>query len=195
MFGTNRLTPELILRAYCMGIFPMGDNDGSIRWYSPDPRCILDLEKFHASRRLLRTYRHGQFELHVNSAWSEVLQCCAQRETTWITQQIFEAYTQLHELGLAHSVEAYKDGKLAGGLYGVSLGGAFMGESMFHKETDASKVCLVYLVERLKQRGFILLDCQFMTDHLATFGAMNLQRDEYLKRLQRALQLDCKFVD
>lgn len=173
----------------------MGSDDGSIRWYAPDPRCILDLENFHISHRLARTYKKGKFEVRVNSAWHQVLQECAARDTTWITAQITQAYTQLHELRFAHSVEAYSDGQLVGGLYGVSIGGAFMGESMFHKKTDASKVCLVYLVERLKARGFVLLDCQFMTSHLATFGAIDISRDEYMARLQEALKRECKFAD
>jgi len=188
------LTPELLLRAYCNGIFPMGDDaSDEIRWYSPNPRCIFDLETFHPSKRLMRTYRHGGFEFRINSAWTEVLQHCAARESTWITAQIYDAYSQLNALGFAHSVEAYKDGQLAGGLYGVSVGGAFMGESMFHLVTDASKLALVYLVERLKERGFVLLDTQFMTDHLATFGATNISRDQYLERLNHALTLQCKF--
>jgi leucyl/phenylalanyl-tRNA--protein transferase len=185
-------TPELIVKAYCMGVFPMGDEDG-IRWYSPDPRCIIDLNEFHASSRLMRTYRKKLFDLRVNTAWEEVLHECAQRESTWITDDIFKTYTELHQLGLAHSVEAYYEGKLAGGLYGVSLGGAFMGESMFHRVTDASKVALVYLVERLKAHGFILLDCQYMTDHLRTFNARLISRDEYLIRLRKALELRCRF--
>ncbi len=188
-----QLTPELLLRAYAMGVFPMGDESGAIAWYSPDPRCIFDLERFHVPRRLLRTIRQGGFEMAVNGAWSEVLRSCAERDTTWINEEICHAYTRLHEMGYAHTVEAYKDGKLAGGLYGVAIGGAFFGESMFHKVTDASKVCLVYLVERLKQRGFRLLDSQYMTSHLSTFGAVTISRQEYLLRLEQALRLDCRF--
>lgn len=188
-----KLTPEMIIKAYSMGIFPMGDDDGRIRWYSPDPRCIFDFDTFHVPKRLARTYRSGVFEMRVNYAWDAVLAHCANRDTTWITPQIFSAYRKLHELGMAHTVEAYKDGKLVGGLYGVSVGGAFMGESMFHTETDASKVCLVYLVQRMKERGFVLLDSQFMTDHLATLGAIEIPRDEYLERLRRALVLKCQF--
>lgn len=187
------LTTEMLLRAYCLGIFPMGGDDGEIRWYSPDPRCIIDLDTFHVSKRLDRTYRRGLFELKVNSAWNTVIRECAKRDTTWISEEIVQAYTKLHKLGYAHSVEAYKDGVLAGGLYGVSLGGAFMGESMFHWVTDASKVCLVFLVERLKQRGYVLLDCQYMTDHLRTFGASLVSRDDYLLRLGQALPLNCFF--
>ena len=171
----------------------MGDEDG-IRWYSPNPRCIIDLDEFHASQRLMRTYRKGLFDLRVDTAWDKVVRECARRETTWITEDIFEAYTSMHRMGLAHSVEAFRDEELVGGLYGVSLGGAFMGESMFHTATDASKVCLVYLIERLKERGYVLLDCQYMTEHLRTFSAKLISRDEYTSRLQAALRLNCRFA-
>jgi leucyl/phenylalanyl-tRNA--protein transferase len=188
------LTPELIIRAYSMGVFPMGDeNTDEIRWYSPDPRCIFDFDNFHVPKRLARTYRQQIFEMRVNYAWKDVLLHCANRETTWITGKIYDAYTELHRAGFAHTVEAYYEGKLAGGLYGVTIGGAFMGESMFHTVTDASKICLVFLVERLKERGFVLLDSQFMTTHLATLGAKDISRDEYIRRLQKALTLSCKF--
>lgn len=186
-------TKDLVLSAYSQGIFPMGHDDGTIRWYSPDPRCIFDFDKFHVPRRLMRTYKSGKFEMRVNSAWKEVLKACADRDSTWITDDIFRVYTQMHEAGFAHSVEAYYEGKLAGGLYGVSIGGAFMGESMFHNVTDASKISLIYLVERLKSRGFVLLDSQYMTDHLSTLGAVLISRQEYLRRLDRALYLDCRF--
>lgn len=174
----------------------MGDeHTGEIRWYSPNPRCIFDFDHFHVPSRLARTYRSGKFDMRVNTAWEAVMRHCADRESTWITDKIFDAYTQLHRMGLAHSVEAYnQDGKLAGGLYGVSIKGAFFGESMFHLETDASKVALVYLVERMKARGYTLLDSQFMTTHLATFGAVNISRDDYLRRLGYALARDCTFA-
>ena len=189
----EQFNKELVLNAYSQAIFPMGHDDGSIRWYSPDPRCIFDLNTFHAPKRLLRTYRTGKFELRVNSAWDEVLRCCADRDSTWITDDIFRVYTELHQDGYAHSVEAYYQGELAGGLYGVSIGGAFMGESMFHKVTDASKICLVYLVERMKERGFVLLDTQYITEHLSTFNATLIPRVEYLRLLDNALTLDCRF--
>jgi leucyl/phenylalanyl-tRNA--protein transferase len=191
------LTPELLLRAYASGIFPMGDQTGEIKWYSPDPRCIFDLDNFHIPKRLQRTYNHGNFEIGINSAWSEVMAHCSRRDTdsgVWITDDIIDAYTNLHKLGFAHSVETYIDGKLAGGLYGVCVRGAFMGESMFHIERDASKIALVFLVNRLKERGFKLLDTQFSTPHLKTFGATLVSRERYLLRLQEALKLDCTFV-
>ncbi len=189
----DEFTPELVIRAYASGIFPMGDDNGPIRWYSPDPRCVIDLYDFHIPKRLARTYRQGIFDIKINSAWEAVMRKCAERESTWITEDIFRVYTQLHKLGAAHSVEAYYDGKLAGGLYGVSLGGAFMGESMFHEVTDASKVCLVFLVEHLKERGFILLDSQFMTSHLSTFNAQLISKAEYLALLRKALPIQAKF--
>jgi leucyl/phenylalanyl-tRNA---protein transferase len=191
------LTPELLVRAYASGIFPMGDQSGDVRWYSPDPRCIFDLETFSPSKRLMRTYRQGVFELRINSAWPAVLQHCSREGTdqgVWITDEIVEAYTNLNRLGFAHSVEAFNDGKLAGGLYGVSIRGGFFGESMFHIERDASKICLVYLIERLKERGFTLLDCQYMTPHLHSLGAISITRDEYLRRLNKAMMLDRSFI-
>lgn len=194
---SERLTPELLIRAYSMGIFPMGDSRdprAPVRWYAPDPRCVLDLDNFHIPRRLARTVRQQKFEIKMDSAWREVMELCAARPDTWITDDIFDVYTELHRQGLAHSVEAYFDGVLAGGLYGVSLGGAFMGESMFHTVTDASKVALVYLVERMKARGFVLLDCQFMTDHLKKFGALDIPQAEYLARLQKAIEMDVSLV-
>jgi leucyl/phenylalanyl-tRNA--protein transferase len=188
------LAVDLILQAYGSGIFPMGDDDGSISWYSPDPRCIIDLQNFHASSRLLRKYHGNLYEIRVNTAWDEVLRACASRQTTWINEEIIAAYTKLHQLEYAHSVEAFLGDQLVGGLYGVSIGGAFMGESMFHTATDASKICLVFLVERLRQRGFSLLDCQYMNEHLRQFGAVLISREEYLQRLEQAVSLDCHFV-
>ena len=192
---SQRLTPQLLLQAYSMGVFPMGDSNNPkapVKWYAPDPRCIFDLENFHIPKRLARTYRGGKFEYKINGAWHEVMAYCAARADTWITDEIFEAYTALHNMGRAHSVEAYYEGELAGGLYGVSVGGAFMGESMFHLVTDASKCALVFLVERMCERGFTLLDCQFMTGHLSTFGALEVPQVEYEERLKKALLLDRK---
>ena len=173
----------------------MGERGGRISWHSPDPRCIFDLDDFHTPKRLARTIRQGNFEVKVNHNWDTVIRKCAERKSTWITEPIIAVYTRLHEAGFAHSVEAYADGKLAGGLYGVSLGGAFFGESMFHEVTDASKVSLVFLVERMRARNFTLLDSQFMTEHLSTFAAVNIRRDDYMERLHRALLLDCRFGD
>jgi leucyl/phenylalanyl-tRNA--protein transferase len=186
------LTPELLEMAYRQGIFPMADR-GTIRWYSPDPRGIIDLKSFHLPRRLARTIRQGLFEIVINRNFEAVIRACASREETWINEEIVQAYTALHRLGKAHSVEAYSEGLLAGGLYGVALGGAFMGESMFTLRRDASKVCLAFLVERLKDRGYVLLDTQFITSHLQRFGAVEISRHAYLIHLEKALALDCRF--
>jgi leucyl/phenylalanyl-tRNA--protein transferase len=198
------LEPEILLNAYRQGIFPMGEaDDNQIRWYSPDPRTIIDLADFHVPKRLARTVRHSAFEIRMDTAFEKVITLCSrQRESAekslladgiWITDEIIEAYTKLHQLKIAHSVEAFEAGKLVGGLYGVAINGAFMGESMFHIARDASKVCLVHLVEHLKARNFALLDCQYMTGHLHRFGAKEISKKEYLVRLAVALKLDCKF--
>lgn len=170
----------------------MGD-EGGISWYSPDPRAVFPLERFHVPKSLAKTVRQGKFEIRVDTAFEEVLRGCAGRDSTWITEEVHEAYAALHRLGLAHSVEAWRDGELAGGLYGVALGGAFMGESMFSRQTDASKVCLVFLVDRLRERGFTLLDSQFPTEHLMKFGQALIPRAEYQRQLREALKLPGRF--
>ncbi len=191
----QRLTSELLVRAYCMGAFPMADPaDGSISWYAPDPRAVIPLERFHVPRSLARTIRRGRFEVRVNTAFAAVIGSCAARDETWISADVARAYTELHRLGLAHSVEVWEGGALAGGLYGVALGGAFFGESMFSRVADASKVTLVALVERLRTRGFTLLDTQFQTPHLARFGTEEIPREVYLTRLAAALALERSFV-
>ncbi|GMV97228.1 MAG: leucyl/phenylalanyl-tRNA--protein transferase [Phycisphaerae bacterium] len=189
------LTPDVLVAAYSQGVFPM-DVEGRICWFSPDPRTIIPLESFHVARSLGRVCRRGVFEVRVNTAFREVMLGCADRaEGTWISEEILEAYGELHRLGLAHSVETWQDGELAGGVYGVALGGAFFGESMFHRRTDASKVALVALVERLKARGYVLFDVQYTTAHLKRFGAVEIPRRLYLKRLAGALALPVTFVD
>jgi leucyl/phenylalanyl-tRNA---protein transferase len=187
------IPPELLEEAYRQGIFPMGDEEGLIHWYSPDPRTIIEPNRFHIPRRLSRTIHRRKFEITINRNFEGVVRGCANREETWISEEIVAAYTSLHRLGKAHSVEAYHEGGLAGGIYGVSLGGAFMGESMFTRVTDASKVCLAYLVNRLKERGYALFDVQFTTPHLKRFGAIEIPRSEYHLRLQKALRLSCRF--
>jgi leucyl/phenylalanyl-tRNA--protein transferase len=191
------LTPQLLLSAYCQGVFPMADARGRIGWYDPDPRAILPLDAFHVPRRLARTLRNGPFEVRVDSAFQAVMQACAEpapgREQTWITPELVAAYTALHELGFAHSVECWRAERLVGGLYGVAVGGLFAGESMFSHETDASKVALVRLVERLQRGGFILLDTQFTTEHLERFGVMEIPRREYRRRLAQALAVEATF--
>lgn len=191
----QELTPDILLSAYARGIFPMADPDGGINWYSPDPRAILPLETFHVSRTLRQRVRQERFQIRVDTSFECVMRECADRqEGTWISRDIVEAYCHLHGLGFAHSVEAWLEDKLVGGLYGVTLKGAFFGESMFHSETDASKVALVHLVERMRSRGFSLLDVQFVTPHLEQFGVTAVPRDEYLALLGKALQQDCRFV-
>jgi leucyl/phenylalanyl-tRNA--protein transferase len=186
-----QLTPQLLLSAYCEGVFPMAQADGEIDWYDPDPRAILPLDAFHVSRRLARVVKAAVFEIRVDSAFTAVMQACAApapgRETTWINEEIINAYTELHRLGFAHSVECWRDGRLVGGLYGVAVQGLFAGESMFSHAPDSSKVALVHLVERLRAGGFQLLDTQYMTDHLRKFGAIEIPAAEYRRRLGRAL--------
>lgn len=191
-----RLNTDLVLRAYREGIFPMALEDGEIGWFSPDPRGIIPLETFHVPHRLARAVRHGAFEVRIDTAFERVMRECAARgdDDTWISDEIIECYVSLHEEGFAHSVEAWQEGALAGGLYGVHVGGAFFGESMFHRVTDASKVALVALVERMRARGFALLDIQWLTPHLEQFGAIEIARSDYLLRLRDALERNCVFV-
>ena len=193
------LPPDLLLSAYANGWFPMAVGDGEIRWFSPDPRGIFPLDRFHVPRRLARVIRRGAFTIHINRSFDEVIRACAVADRdddggTWIDQQIYESYCALHRAGFAHSVEAWFEGRLAGGLYGVALGGAFFGESMFHVVTDASKVALVALVDRLNARGFTLLDTQWTTGHLEQFGALDIPRRQYLELLAEAIEKDCEFV-
>ena len=188
------LTVELLEACYRAGAFPMADGYGRIEFYRSDPRSILEFEDLHVSKSLGRVIRKGVYEIRVDRDFEGVVRACAEREETWINAEIIAAYTSLHRAGKAHSVEAYKDGRLVGGLYGVTLGGAFMGESMFSRGRDASKVCLVYLVERLRDRGYALLDCQIQNDHLASLGAREIPGWLYGERLRQALLLDRSFV-
>ena len=189
------LSPSLLVGAYEAGYFPMAMDDGEIRWYSPDPRGVLPLDRFHAPRRLLRVVRSGRFEISVDRAFREVMEGCAadRQEGTWISAEILDSYCAMHERGLAHSVEVWGGGELAGGLYGVSLNGAFFGESMFHRVSDASKVALWTLVERLRDAKFRLLDIQWLTPFLASCGAVEIPRSEYLAVLAEALVSDTRF--
>jgi leucyl/phenylalanyl-tRNA--protein transferase len=189
------IAPDLLIAAYEEGVFPMALEDGSIGWFSPDPRGILPLQTFHTPARLARSIRHGGWTIRLDTAFEAVVRACAKRreDGTWISEEIVESYVALHRLGRAHSVEVWRGDALAGGLYGVHLGGAFFGESMFHRERDASKVALVALVEILRARGFTLLDTQWTTPHLEQFGAMEIPRKEYLRRLKQALRVDATF--
>ncbi|MBM4169289.1 MAG: leucyl/phenylalanyl-tRNA--protein transferase [Ignavibacteria bacterium] len=189
------IDPHFLLVAYRNGYFPMADSkEGEIAWYSPERRGIIDLESFSVPRSLRRVLRQESFQVRINAAFEQTIRACADREETWISEEIVECYLELHRQGYAHSVEAWKDGLLAGGLYGVALGGAFFGESMFSKEPDASKVALAVLVGRLRERGFVLLDTQFVTEHLSRYGAIEISRMDYLLQLQKALVLDVLFV-
>lgn len=188
------LPPDLLLHAYREGVFPMALENGELGWFSPDPRAIIPLdEQFHIPHGLKRTLKKRPFKIRFDHAFREVMLGCADRPTTWISRGILDSYVRLHQMGHAHSVEAWKDGQLAGGLYGVAVGGAFFGESMFSRITDASKVALVALVERLRAKGFLLLDTQWVTGHLKTFGAHEIPRRAYLQRLRRATALPCRF--
>lgn len=188
------IDPDLLLKGYRMGVFPMAASNGDIHWFSPERRGILPIEGFHVPHGLRRVLRRRIFEVRCNTAFAKVVRACANREETWISSEIAASYTHLNRLGHAHSVEAWRDGCLAGGLYGVAIGGAFFGESMFHRETDASKVALAGLVRHLAQRGFQLLDTQWLTPHLARFGAIELPRLDYLNLLERALELPVTFL-
>jgi leucyl/phenylalanyl-tRNA--protein transferase len=193
-----RLSPELLISAYCQGIFPMSGPDGAIRWYDPEPRAIIPLDTFYVPRRLARTVRNGGFEIRSDTCFPEVMRLCALpapgRETTWISDEMIAAYTELHSLGFAHSVEAWHDGRLVGGLYGVAIRGLFAGESMFSFERDASKVALVHLVERLRAGGYVLLDTQYVVGtHMLQFGTIEISRSEYRRRLTHALTIDAHF--
>lgn len=187
------IAPELLLQGYRLGVFPMAMPDDSIAWFSPDPRAIIPLQDFHVPHGLRRVALKKTFEIKVDHRFGDVIRGCAQRKDTWINQEIIASYEQLHALGFAHSVEAWRDGKLAGALYGVAVGGAFFGESMFHRVTDASKIALVGLVERLRAHKFALLDTQWLTPHLKQFGAAEVSRNHYLKLLRRAVELPCEF--
>ncbi|HEY2434989.1 MAG TPA: leucyl/phenylalanyl-tRNA--protein transferase [Vicinamibacterales bacterium] len=185
-----------LLNAYASGWFPMAATPGDIRWYSPDPRGIIPLDTFHVPSRLTRTLRSRGFEIRVDTAFRDVIEACAARrddDGNWIDAEIVESYCALHDKGFAHSMETWRDGQLAGGLYGVALGGAFFGESMFHRVTDASKAALVALVEHLRRRGFVLLDTQWVTDHLVQFGAIEVPRRRYLRLLDEALAAGVTF--
>ena len=190
------LSTERLLTAYGHGIFPMAVNKrGDIRWFSPDPRAVIPLdERFHVPHGLKRVLKKSRFTVTVDQDFEGVIRACATMHgATWISNEIVRAYSELHRQGFAHSVEARLDGELAGGLYGVHIRGAFFGESMFHRATDASKIALVALVERLRAGGFLLLDTQWTTPHLEQFGTVEIPREDYLKLLEAALRRDCAF--
>ncbi|WP_069880585.1 leucyl/phenylalanyl-tRNA--protein transferase [Bosea sp. BIWAKO-01] len=193
------ITPEILLRAYAAGIFPMAESadDPNLFWVEPEVRGVIPLANFHLPSRLARTLRADPFEIRVDTAFEQVIAACAEarpdRPDTWINTRIRALFGALHQLGHAHSVECWRDGKLVGGLYGLSLGAAFFGESMFHRATDASKVALVHLVARLKRGGYRLLDAQFQTAHLAQFGTQEVPREAYRMLLEAAIAHDAEW--
>ncbi len=193
------ITPQLLLRAYAAGIFPMAEaaDDPTLMWIEPDMRGVIPLDDFHLSRRMARTMRSTTFTITADKDFGQVMDTCAQsvadRPSTWINAQIHELYRELHEMGYCHSVEVWDGEALVGGLYGVSLGTAFFGESMVSRARDASKIALVHLVERLKAGGYTLLDTQFITDHLRQFGAIEIAKDDYHGLLEHALQAQADF--
>jgi leucyl/phenylalanyl-tRNA--protein transferase len=195
----SQLTPQILLRAYAAGIFPMAESrdDPKLYWIDPEMRGLLPLDKLHVPKSLKRTLRRGEFEVKCNIAFQEVMRGCAEatpeRPNTWINAEIVSLYDNLYAMGHAHSVECWKDGKLVGGLYGVALGAAFFGESMFSRVPDASKVALVHLVARLKAGGYRMLDTQFVTTHLRRFGVVEVSRGEYHRRLGEALKIQAEF--
>ncbi len=197
--GTPELTPDILLRTYAAGIFPMAESaeDPTLCWVDPETRGILQLEKFRVARGLQRKLRRGLFEVRCDAAFEEVVRACAaktsERPTTWINEEIIRLYLGVHAMGHAHSVECWEDGELAGGLYGVCIGGAFFGESMFSRATDASKIALAHLVARLRRGGYRLLDTQFATSHLEQFGVTEIGRGEYQVILSSALAADASF--
>lgn len=195
----DHISPDLLLRAYANGVFPMAENadDPEVFWVRPEMRGIIPLDSFHIPKSLRKTVRQGRFTTRFNSDFAGVIAGCAEanegRPSTWINEPIRLAYGELFRRGHCHTVEAWRDGLLVGGLYGVTLGGVFFGESMFSRETDASKVCLVHLVHRLYERGFVLLDTQFTTEHLKRFGAIDVPRGKYERLLEAALHKSARF--
>jgi leucyl/phenylalanyl-tRNA--protein transferase len=193
------ITPQILLRAYAAGVFPMAESaeDNALYWVEPEFRGILPLDRFHVSHSLSKTVRRRRFEVRVDTAFAEVIGGCAEktndRRSTWINSRIRALYTQLHRMGFCHSVETWREGQLKGGLYGVRIGAAFFGESMFSRERDASKVALVHLVARLKAGGFQLLDAQFINDHLKQFGAIEVARASYQRMLDKAIEGEADF--
>jgi leucyl/phenylalanyl-tRNA--protein transferase len=188
---TLQLSPATVLQGYRLGAFPMADPTcgDAVGWYAPDPRAILPIDDFHVSTNLEKLVDRGVFDVASDAAFEDVVRACADRDTTWISEEIIRVYTELHRAGYAHSVECRVGGRLAGGLYGVAIGGAFFGESMFHRVSNASKVALVHLVRKLRQGGFALLDTQYATPHLEQFGVLEIPRSRYERLLNRALHV------
>ncbi|WP_234735836.1 leucyl/phenylalanyl-tRNA--protein transferase [Tellurirhabdus bombi] len=193
----QRLSADDLIYGYINGIFPMADADNSLYWYSPEPRAIIPLDTYKPAKSLRPVLNKNTFEVRIDTDFEQVMRYCASPrydgDSTWISDEIVEAYVELHQLGLAHSVEAYIDNRLVGGLYGVSLGAAFFGESMFYHVPDASKVAFHYLIQILRNQGFELLDTQFINDNVRRFGAVEIPRAEYMKMLKQVIQKKARF--
>tara|TARA_B100001971_G_C18164381_1_gene523300 strand:+ start:488 stop:1150 length:663 start_codon:yes stop_codon:yes gene_type:complete len=194
----GNLSPKRLLSAYRQGIFPWYSENQPIFWWSLDPRGIIPLDDFHVGATLIKVLKRKIFEIKINTAFEDVMRACAVRsdgsESGWITEEMISAYTELHRLGNAHSIESWRNGKLVGGVYGIAIGGLFAAESMFYLESNASKIALTALVERMKETGFTLFDCQMVTNVTKRMGAIEISREEYLKQLNKALLQNCKFI-
>lgn len=188
------ITPEMVKNAYEVGYFPMAESyNGRIYWHSPDPRAIFPLGRLKPPKSLSKKLRHGEFQFTVNEEFHQVIVSCSLREDTWINDSIIDIYAELHDEGIAHSVETWHDGQLVGGLYGIALGGAFFGESMFNTISDAAKAAFYFLVQRLRERNFILLDSQYLNPFTAQLGAIEINRNKYMKILHKAINLPISF--
>jgi leucyl/phenylalanyl-tRNA--protein transferase len=199
MENTNSLSTDQLIYAYASGVFPMADAaTGEIHWYRPDPRALIPIDTYQPSRSLKPILNKGIFEIKVDQQFRRVMEFCAEprpyEPETWISTELIDVYTELHRMGFAHSVEAYMEGELVGGLYGVHIGAAFFGESMFTRASNASKVCFHYLIELLRKNNFELLDSQFMNDNVKRYGAIEISRTAYEKRLAKAINRSCNFV-
>ena len=194
----GNLSPKRLLSAYRQGIFPWYSENQPIFWWSLDPRGIIPLDDFHVGATLIKVLKRKIFEIKINTAFEDVMRACAVRsdgsESGWITEEMILAYTELYRLGNAHSIESWRNGKLVGGVYGIAIGGLFAAESMFYLESNASKIALTALVERMKETGFTLFDCQMVTNVTKRMGAIEISREEYLKQLNKALLQNCKFI-
>ena len=194
----NKLTADDLLYGYVNGIFPMADSDGTLYWYAPDPRAIIPIYTYKPAKSLRPVLHRSQFEIRLNTAFTDVMRACSQPrsadDSVWISDEIIEAYTELHQMGLAHSVETYIDNRLVGGLYGVALGAAFFGESMFTQVSNASKVAFHYLILILRQQHYTLLDTQFINDNVRRYGAIEIPKNDYLKQLKTALRHKARFA-
>lgn len=195
----NKLTADDLIYGYINGIFPMADADSTLYWYSPDPRAVIPIETYRPSKSLRPILNKKYFDIRINGDFEQVMRCCAtprsMDDSTWISSEIIEAYTDLHHMGLAHSVEAYVDNRLVGGLYGVAIGGAFFGESMFHHVPNASKVAFHHLILILREQHFALLDTQFINDNVKRFGAIEISKRDYADQLKRALKHKARFSE